>query len=238
MSDSTDAKSEALRAHRALHARPEDVTDELFLTDEFFDPHDLVQVKYEMLRRVQVDHLSVSQAANTLWVLAAFFLPEPGCFPASGTSRTDPSASRAENGAQAFGRGAGVHRAAASVGRGPAGTGIVGANLEEVRPLGASPEHRTGLVATAKKGAIDPAADSFGLSLRAGPAVDGTLRTVAPTSRGGGVWRAWLGTDTLSATRAGGLDAGLATNVVTETATRTSHARGTRGEDAFVYRAA
>jgi transposase len=65
MSDSTDAKSEALRAHRALHGWPQDVIDQLFLTHEFFDPHDLVQVKYEMLRRVQVDHLSVSQVANT-----------------------------------------------------------------------------------------------------------------------------------------------------------------------------
>ena len=65
MNNSTEAKSEALRAHRALHARPQDVTDELFLTHEFFDPHDLVQVKYEMLRRVQVDCLSVSQAADT-----------------------------------------------------------------------------------------------------------------------------------------------------------------------------
>jgi transposase len=65
MSDSRDAKDEALRAHRSFHARPGDVTDDLFLTDEFFDPHDLVQVKYEMLRRVQVDRLSVSQAAHT-----------------------------------------------------------------------------------------------------------------------------------------------------------------------------
>lgn len=64
MSDGTDAKKAALRAHRALHARPGDVTDELFLTHEFFDPHDLVQIKYEMVRRVEVDHLSVSQAAN------------------------------------------------------------------------------------------------------------------------------------------------------------------------------
>jgi transposase len=65
MNESTDAKREALRAHRALHGRPGDVTDELFVTHEFFDPHDLVQVKYEMLRRVQVDQHSVSQAAAT-----------------------------------------------------------------------------------------------------------------------------------------------------------------------------
>ena len=65
MNRCTDAKSEALREYHALHRRPADVTDELFLTHEFFDPRDLVQVKYEMLRRVQVDHFSVSQAAET-----------------------------------------------------------------------------------------------------------------------------------------------------------------------------
>lgn len=65
MNESTDAKREALRGHHALHSRPDDVTDELFATHEFFDPRDLVQVKYEMLRRVQIDQLSVSQAAAT-----------------------------------------------------------------------------------------------------------------------------------------------------------------------------
>ena len=41
------------------------VTDPLFRTGDFFDPHDLVQVKYEMLRRVRVDKQSVSQSASS-----------------------------------------------------------------------------------------------------------------------------------------------------------------------------
>mgnify|MGYP006288340387 FL=1 len=84
MSDSTDAKREALRAHRALHGWPQNVTDELFLTHEFFDPHDLVQVKYEMLRRVQVDHLSVSQAANTFGFSRPSFYQSLTAFQQSG----------------------------------------------------------------------------------------------------------------------------------------------------------
>jgi transposase len=40
------------------------VRDEGFLSHEFFDPRDLVQVKYEMLRRVRIDGASVSQAAR------------------------------------------------------------------------------------------------------------------------------------------------------------------------------
>ena len=57
------AKAEALRADGALHPRPEAVTDSLFLEHEFFDPRDLVQVRYEMLRRVEMDGQSVSEAA-------------------------------------------------------------------------------------------------------------------------------------------------------------------------------
>lgn len=58
-----DAKSRALQQESSLHPHPEQVTDELFLTHEFFDPRDLVQVKYEMLRRVQSDGQAVSQSA-------------------------------------------------------------------------------------------------------------------------------------------------------------------------------
>ncbi len=55
-----DAKCEALRRQGVLHAHPQDVTDSLFQAHEFFDPRDLVQVKYEMLRRVQVEGLAIT----------------------------------------------------------------------------------------------------------------------------------------------------------------------------------
>ena len=59
-----DAKNEILRQHIALNPRPEGVKDELFAEYDFFDSYDTVQVKYEMLRRVQKDGWSVSQAAK------------------------------------------------------------------------------------------------------------------------------------------------------------------------------
>lgn len=59
-----DRKPEALAAHGALHPRPETVGDELFQDSDFFDPRDLVQVKYEMLRRVHRGGASVSAAAR------------------------------------------------------------------------------------------------------------------------------------------------------------------------------
>ena len=58
-----DPKSRALQQEGSLHPHPEQVTDELFLTQEFFDARDLVQVKYEMLRRVQSEGQAVSQSA-------------------------------------------------------------------------------------------------------------------------------------------------------------------------------
>jgi transposase len=59
-----DAKVEALRAQGALHPRPDAVRDPLFGSHEFFDARDLVQVKYEMLRRVDVEGQAVSRAAE------------------------------------------------------------------------------------------------------------------------------------------------------------------------------
>ena len=38
--------------------------DPKFQENEFFDPHDLVQVKYEMLRRVSVENASVTEATE------------------------------------------------------------------------------------------------------------------------------------------------------------------------------
>jgi transposase len=63
MSRRTDAKLQALREARALNARPQRVADPLFVQGEFFDPSDLVQVKYEMLRRVQSEGQAVREAA-------------------------------------------------------------------------------------------------------------------------------------------------------------------------------
>ena len=61
----SDAKDKILRQHSALNPRPAGVKDELFIDYEFFDSHDTAQVKYEMLRRVQIDGWSVSRAAKT-----------------------------------------------------------------------------------------------------------------------------------------------------------------------------
>jgi transposase len=71
-----DPKEEALRAARALNPRPDAVTAGEFAASEFFDARDLVQVKYEMLRRARQDGSTVSDAA------AAFGFSRPSFYEA------------------------------------------------------------------------------------------------------------------------------------------------------------
>jgi transposase len=59
-----DPKVQALREQRSLNSRPEAVRDEQFVGSEFFDARDLVQVKYEMVRRVRVDGDAVSRSTQ------------------------------------------------------------------------------------------------------------------------------------------------------------------------------
>lgn len=59
-----DPKTDALREQGVLNAHPERVGDPLFSEHEFFDPRDLVQVKYEMLRRHLVEGSAITTAAN------------------------------------------------------------------------------------------------------------------------------------------------------------------------------
>lgn len=59
-----EAKAVSLRRHGVFNPHPQDVTDPLFQNSDFFDARDLVQVKYEMLRRVRVDSWPVTAAAQ------------------------------------------------------------------------------------------------------------------------------------------------------------------------------
>ena len=59
-----DQKSKTLAQQGVLNPRPDCVKDPLFKESDFFDPRDLVQVKYEMVRRVHTDGQTVGGAAN------------------------------------------------------------------------------------------------------------------------------------------------------------------------------
>jgi transposase len=75
--DDPAEKVAALRRHHALNPRPQAVSDPAFTaTNPFFDANDLVQVKYEMLRRVRGEGQRVSQAS------AAFGFSRPSFYEA------------------------------------------------------------------------------------------------------------------------------------------------------------
>lgn len=57
-------KRQTLRRHGTLNPHPESITHPLFHGSGFFDPDDVVQVKYEMLRRVHIDQSSISESAQ------------------------------------------------------------------------------------------------------------------------------------------------------------------------------
>ena len=59
-----DPKAQELAGSRTLNPRPEAVQDDAFAASEFLDARDLVQVKYEMVRRVQTDGAAVTAAAG------------------------------------------------------------------------------------------------------------------------------------------------------------------------------
>lgn len=59
-----DSKLAALAAYSAINPRSDAVTDPLVVTSAFLDAHDLVQMRYEMVRRIQVDGQAASRVAT------------------------------------------------------------------------------------------------------------------------------------------------------------------------------
>jgi transposase len=76
-------KRQTLRRHRTLNPQPEAVTHTLFQNSDFFDPDDLLQVKYEMLRQVHVDQGSISEATR------AFGFSRPSFYQAQSAFQQD-----------------------------------------------------------------------------------------------------------------------------------------------------
>ena len=80
-----DGKADALRRHHALNPRPEAVNDEAFASgDPFFDARDLVQVKYEMLRRAREPGSTVTEAAASFGFSRPSFYEAKSAYEAAG----------------------------------------------------------------------------------------------------------------------------------------------------------
>jgi transposase len=85
-----DTKKAALARDGALNPHPEAVRDRLFNENPFFDPKDLVQVRYEMVRRHRVDSLPISEVADTFGVSRPTFYKAQSTFADQGLAGLVP----------------------------------------------------------------------------------------------------------------------------------------------------
>lgn len=58
-----DTKLAALEQSGTANAHPQNIDDPAFIASDFFDRRDLVQVRYEMLRRVHTEGQAIADAA-------------------------------------------------------------------------------------------------------------------------------------------------------------------------------
>jgi len=79
-----DSKRAALIESGALNAHAQDVRDPAFSDSEFFDPRDLVQVRYEMLRRVRIEGQAIADAAAGFGVSRPIFYKAQSDFERAG----------------------------------------------------------------------------------------------------------------------------------------------------------
>ena len=137
-----DDKTRTLRERGCLNAHPEHVRDELFLSNAFFDPRDLLQVKYEMLRRVREEGEPVSAAATRFGLSRPTFYTaqcayETGGLPALAPARPGPRRAH-KLGAEVVE----ALRAAREQRPPPSSRELVGTGARAVRALGAPAQHR------------------------------------------------------------------------------------------------
>lgn len=90
MSIESDSKLKTLRANGTLNPHPDKITDALFHHDDFFDPSDLLQVKYEMIRRVEVEGWSVTQSASVFGMSRPSFYHARAAFTRDGLAGLIP----------------------------------------------------------------------------------------------------------------------------------------------------
>jgi transposase len=70
---SSDAKTDFLRKEGIINPKPERVVHDLFQSHEFFDPLDLPQVRYEMLRIARVEKAAVIEACRLFGFSREYF---------------------------------------------------------------------------------------------------------------------------------------------------------------------
>ena len=88
--DRKRAKADTLAEDGTLNPAPEKVRDPKFEEDGFFDPRDVVQVKYEMLRRASVERVSVTEVSEEYGVSRPTYYQAKAHFEESGIAGLVP----------------------------------------------------------------------------------------------------------------------------------------------------
>lgn len=73
-------KVEFLEKEGLLNSKPERVSHSMFNDMAFFDPLDLPQVRYEMLRAARIEGMSVSEACRTFGFSREYFYKQERAF--------------------------------------------------------------------------------------------------------------------------------------------------------------
>lgn len=69
----TDTKKQFLRKEGLINPKPERVCYKHFESNDFFDPMDLPQVRYEMIRTARVENISVANACRLFGFSREYF---------------------------------------------------------------------------------------------------------------------------------------------------------------------
>lgn len=88
--DHKRSKADALVENGTLNPTPDKVGDPKFQEGGFFDPRDVVQVKYEMLRRVSVEKTSVTDVSDQYGVSRPTFYQTKADFNEAGIAGLVP----------------------------------------------------------------------------------------------------------------------------------------------------
>jgi transposase len=90
MAEQDQKKIDRLRENGTFNPNASGVRDELFLSSDFFDPCDLMQVKYEILRKVSQENCTVTEAVDLFGISRPYYYKLKATFNESGMNGLRP----------------------------------------------------------------------------------------------------------------------------------------------------
>lgn len=84
-------KADYLKESGTFNPDASKVRDELFVNNGFFDPHDVIQVKYEMLRKVSQEECAIKDAVHLFGMSRQYYYKLKAAFDQGGMTALLPS---------------------------------------------------------------------------------------------------------------------------------------------------